>query len=411
MSNCFFSKTKSFIILTALFLCLPILFGCVSEVTSDSYYSSLDSTVSSKEENNPQPDVSIARVMAVGDNLIHNVIYQQAQKRATSEKKYDFSYVYEEIKPMIQKADVAFINQETVLASRYFEPSNFPRFCTPEEMGDCLLDVGFNVFNHANNHTLDKGQKGIQGTLEYWDTKTDEDICVIGMYKDDTDLYSCKYIEKNGIKIGFFAITEHTNGIGVPKDMTERVIYTTQEDIIKRCIDIMKRECDAVIVSVHWGNENYSERTVTPLTDAQKNFSQKLADWGVDVIIGTHPHVIQPMKWINRADGGRTFCVYSLGNFVSAMNGPCNMLGGLVDFDIVKNNTSSEITIENITYLPLVTHYGRGMSGVKVYPLKNYTDQLASSHGVKYKTYSGFSLEYLNKVVTDNIEEEYLIEK
>lgn len=367
--------------------------------------------ISSSEPLPQEPEFLSARVMAVGDNLIHNVIYQQAEKRGTAELKYDFSYVYENVKPIIQKADVAFINQETVLASQYFEPSNFPRFCTPNEMGDCLLDVGFNVFNHSNNHTLDKGQKGIQGTLEYWDTKADEDICVVGMYKDEQDLFSCKYIEKNGIKIGFFGITEHTNGIPAPEKMTEKVVYISQEDTIKKCIDIMKAECDVVMVSVHWGNENYSERTTTALTKTEKEFSQKLADWGVDVIIGTHPHVIQPMKWLERADGGKTFCIYSLGNFVSAMNGPCNMLGGLVDFDVVMNSITREATIENIAYVPLVTHYGRGMSNVKIYPLKDYTEKLASSHGVKLKTYSGFSVEYLEKVVNDNIEEEYLFEK
>lgn len=358
-----------------------------------------------------EPQYVSARVMAVGDNLIHNVIYNQARDRGNASCEYDFSYVYEHVKPIIQKADVAFINQETVLAGKYFEPSNFPAFCTPTEMGDCLLDVGFNVFNHSNNHTLDKGQKGVFATLEYWDTKADEDICVVGMYKDEQDMYSCKFIEKNGIKIGFFGMTEHTNGNPVPSEMKEKIIYTKQEDVIQKLIGVLKSECDVVIASAHWGEENYTERTTTALTAHEKEMSQKLADWGVDVIIGTHPHVIQPMKWLDRADGGRTFCVYSLGNFVSAMNGPCNMLGGLVDFDLRMDTQTHKVEVENIAYVPLVTHYGRGMSNVRVYPLGEYTDELANSHGVKLKTYSGFSVDYLWKVVNDNIEKEYLVEK
>lgn len=371
---------------------------------------SSSASASSAEPSAPKPD-SVVRLMAVGDNLIHNVIYNQAKARGTAELEYDFSYVYERVKPIIQKADVAFINQETVLAGKYFEPSNYPRFCTPTEMGDCLLEVGFNVFNHANNHMLDKGRKGIAATLEYWDTRSDKDFCVCGMYKDEADLYSCHYIEKNGVKIGFFGFTEHTNGLVAPDAMTERIVYAEQEEVIRRAVEIMKAECDAVVVSAHWGDENYSERTKTALTSLEKTLSQKLADWGVDLIIGTHPHVIQPMKWLDRADGGRTFCIYSLGNFVSAMNGPCNMLGGLVDLDIRKNNNTGEITIENICYVPVVTHYNRGMKDVRVYPLSEYTEELASAHGCKAKTYSGFSLKYLNKVVTDNIEEEYLFEK
>lgn len=396
-------KRKVFL-MAAFFVAMFIVSACAQPVKAP--FSS-EGSLESVEE----PQYSTVRVMAVGDNLIHNVIWQQAEKRGNPEKKYDFSYVYEAVAPIIQKSDVAYINQETVLAGKYFEPSNFPRFCTPTEMGDCLLEVGFNVFNHANNHTLDKGAKGVQATLEYWDTKNGSDICVIGMYKSEEDLYSCKYIEKNGIKIGFLGITEHTNGIPLPKNMEEKIVYTNQEEVIKKCVEIMRAECDAVMVSVHWGEENYSERTVTALTSTEKALSQKLADWGVDVIIGTHPHVIQPVKWLDRKDGGKTLCVYSLGNFVSAMNGPCNMLGGLIDFDVRKNISTGDISVENVAYIPLVTHYGRGMSNVRVYPLKDYTDELASSHGVKSKTYAGFSKKYLEKVVSDNIEEEYLIEK
>lgn len=350
---------------------------------------------------------STVRFMAVGDNLIHNCIYNQAKKRGNDQQKYDFGYVYENVKPIIKKADVAFINQETVLASKYFEPSNYPKFCTPIEMGDCLLDVGFNVFNHANNHMLDKGQKGIQATLEYWDTKSEE-FCVTGMYKDSEDLDSCEYLIKNGIKIGFFGFTEHTNGLSAPENMTEKIVYASQKDFIFEHIKKMKEECDVVVVSAHWGEENYTERTTTDLTSLEKELSQELADAGVDIIVGTHPHVIQPMKWLNGKNGTKTLCVYSLGNFVSAMNGPCNMLGGLLDLDIVKNNKSGEIAIENVGYLPIVTHYGRGMSNIRIYSLYDYSEELAVSHGTKIKTYSGFSLEYLWKVVNDNIDAEYI---
>lgn len=405
-------RSKRFLTLILLALTLLAFASCDAKEERPAYsWPAPTSSASLDTESAPPPEDSVVRLMAVGDNLIHNVIYNQAKERGTAELEYDFSYVYERVKPIIQKADVAFINQETVLAGKYFEPSNFPRFCTPTEMGDCLLDVGFNVFNHANNHMLDKGQKGIFATLEYWDTKTDEDICVLGMYKDENDLFSCHYIEKNGIKIGFFGFTEHTNGLPVPDGMTERIVYAGQEDVIKKAVNVMKAECDLVVVSAHWGEENYSERTTTSLTSLEKQLSQKLADWGVDLIIGTHPHVIQPMKWLERADGGRTFCIYSLGNFVSAMNGPCNMLGGLVDLDIRKNNVTGEVNIENICYVPIVTHYETSMRNVRLYPLSEYTEELASSHGCKSKTYSGFSLSYLNRVVNDNIEEGYLFEK
>lgn len=365
---------------------------------------------SSESQSGEEQEVTFSNVrfMAVGDNLIHNCLYNQAKERGGDKWEYDFSYVYEKVKPIIQQADVAFINQETVLASAYFEPSNYPRFCTPNEMGDCLLDVGFNVFNHANNHMLDKGQKGIQATLEYWDTKKGQDFCVTGMYKDQNDLDTCEYIVKNGIKIGFFGFTEHTNGLSAPEKMTEKIVYASQRDIIEKRVKKMREECDVVIVSAHWGEENYSERTTTALTSLEKELSQELADWGVDIIVGTHPHVIQPMKWLDRKYGGKTLCVYSLGNFVSAMNGPCNMLGGLLDLDIVKNNYDNSISIENVGYIPIVTHYGRGMSNIRVYSLYDYTEDLASSHGTKLKTYSGFSVNYLWKVVNDNIDEEFL---
>ena len=160
---------------------------------------------------------------------------------------------------------------------------------------------------------------------------------------------------------------------------------------------------DFVIVNAHWGVEYTHEPN-----DFQRNLAKKLGEWGADVIIGTHPHVIQPVEFITNSDGGQTLVAYSLGNFISAQNRGARMLGGMLNFELVKNNTTGEIAIENVTFEGVVTHYGYGYSNIRVYPLESYTDELASKHGVLSNT-SSFSRKYLDDIMEDVIDEQFLV--
>ena len=157
---------------------------------------------------------------------------------------------------------------------------------------------------------LDKTAKGLTEAIDFWDAA--DGITRTGAYKDKADLDRVEYIEKNGIKIGLVGITQYLNGLSLPKDSPLQIILTGDEATIERKIKAAKAECDVVLVNVHWG----AEYTTTP-SQEQKNLAKKMASWGANVIIGHHPHVLQPMEWIDNADGTRTLVAYSLGNFIS----------------------------------------------------------------------------------------------
>ena len=211
--------------------------------------------------------------------------------------------------------------------------------------------------------------------------------------------------EVNGVKIAYVGFTEQTNGLKLPSDTD--VILMTSNDETRLMQRVMAADAiaDFVVVNAHWGVEYTHEPNET-----QKNLAKKLGEWGADVIIGTHPHVIQPVEFINNPDGSKTLVAYSLGNFISAQNTGTRMLGGMLNFELVKNNTTGETTVENVVFEGTVTHYGYGMSNVRVYPLDEYTDDLASKHGVISKTPS-FSKDYLYGIVEDVVDAEFLIKR
>lgn len=360
----------------------------------------------SSEPAEPEPVYTQVTLKAVGDNLIHNTIYLQAAERAEDGEEYDFYPAYEKIAGLLEGADLAFINQETLLASEVFEPSTYPMFNSPTEVGDTMLELGFNLFSHANNHALDKGVKGINATLDYWDEKKDEgaDILVTGIFRDEEDMNTPRIIEKNGITFALVAFTEHTNGLKLPSTAENRIIYTTETELMEQQIKAAAKQADIVLVSVHWGVEN--SHTVT---DAQRNLAQQFIDWGADVILGSHPHVLQPIEKITSTDGESTgYVIYSLGNFISAQSVGDNLVGGIFQITFEKEHLSGELTIGEPTLVPIVTHYETAwQKNLTLYPLEEYTEELAESHGVLRNT-PGFSLEYIESMLDSVIGESYL---
>lgn len=344
-----------------------------------------------------QTSVSID-FLSVGDNLIHDGIYQQAQKRAGS-NGYDFSYCYENIADDVKNADIATINQETVI-SKSNEPSGYPLFNSPHEVGDEIAKIGFDVVTMANNHMLDKGEKGLKEAIDYWDGK--DGITRTGAYKNKEDLNRVEYVEKNGIKIGLVSATQYTNGLSLPSGSELEIIYTSEEDIIKSKIEAAKKQCDMVLVNVHWGNEYRTEPT-----QGQRDLARKMARWGADVIIGHHPHVLEPIEFISKEDGTRTLVVYSLGNFISQQNTPLRVLGGMLKYRVTVDKSTGGLTIDNVKLIPIVTHYVRGSDDVKIYKLSQYTDSLASRQASRLKC-SDLSVNYFKRELAKIIDGKYL---
>lgn len=344
------------------------------------------------------PDPVSITILGAGDDLIHDNIYRQAQKRAGG-SGYDFDFVYQRVADQIKKADISVVNQETVIAGAIAEPSGYPRFNSPTQLGEEMVKIGFDVINHANNHLLDLGEKGIKATLDFWDTQP---IKVVGAYRDEEDLNTIRIVESHGIKTAHIGITEMTNGLSLPKGSPYKIIYAKNTQLIERLIKKAKSMADVVVISVHWGQEDTYK-----LTDSQKNLAQEMVDWGADIIFGNHPHVVQKLTLLTRAsDGAKCPVIFAMGNFVSSQLYGRNMVSGFLTVTMTKNYENNKTLYSNMIFTPIVTHYGNRCSNVTIYPFRDYTDTLAKAHGVRRYT-PDFSRKFVQDIIDRSIPEEY----
>ncbi len=354
----------------------------------------------------PTPIITTVTFSASGDNLIHKSIYEDAATAAANAGNgdaYDFTYVYENIASFFADYDVNWLNQETLITST-LEPSTYPTFSTPAEIFDALYDVGFRVFSLSNNHTYDKGATGIDATLDFW-ASTPEDVISVGLYDDELDESDIELQEINDITIAYVAYTFSTNGIATPTNATKTVIYTSETERMKEQVMLADTLADVVVVSVHWGTEDSHV-----INTSQQTLAQSFADWGADLIIGTHPHVLQGCEWLTAEDGHEAFVVYSLGNFVSAQSKADNLIGGILTLTFEKTidlDGSESIAIIDPAITPIITHYDVPYEYPRVYLWSDYTEEMAVSHGVRAYD-ERFSYSYAAQVIADNISEEFL---
>lgn len=341
--------------------------------------------------------------LAAGDNLIHDGIYKDAQKRATANTpEYNFKPMYDDVASIIKEADISFINQETIMGGAELGYSGYPQFNSPQDLGNTLVDLGFDIINIANNHMLDKYEKGLANTIKFWESKP---VLLLGAHKTKEDFDNIRILEYEGVKIAFLSYTYATNGISLPKTSSYYVPYIKDDDI-KRQTALAKEAADLVFVSIHWGVENTFQTSAE-----QRRLARLMTDCGVDVVIGHHPHVIQPIEWLDQADGGRTLVIYSLGNLMSMMMRSINMLGGFVTFDIVQYG-SDKPYIDNVAFIPTVFHYNRSFRECGIYLIENYTDDMAKVHGIQnYASETSLyfiTLDLVKKWLKDTISASYI---
>ncbi|HIR01591.1 MAG TPA: CapA family protein [Candidatus Aveggerthella stercoripullorum] len=313
------------------------------------------------------------RIMAVGDDLIHKQLYEAAR---LPEGGYCFDGMFDGVRGLIARADVRVINQETILVAGEAQVSSFPAFGSPVAVGQAAVNAGFNVVTHASNHALDKGLDGIADTLAFWELHED-DVCMLGLHPSAADQERVRIITVDGVKIALVNCTEKLNFRRLPRSA-------------RYCVDVMKgfsrralaerigrarQEADFVIVFPHWGCEYLYE----PI-EAQRKWATFFAEAGADLIIGTHPHVVQPVEWVERGDGGRTLCYYSLGNFISCQVGAGTMLGALAD--VTLERTGDGVRIASHDIMPLVTHTDAAYRHFVTYPLADYTDEMAAENKI-----------------------------
>ena len=354
-------------------------------------------------EPEPQPVVETVRFSATGDNLIHSKIYQQAAARAVGDAAYSFDYCYANLVPFYSDFDVNWINQET-LCTDELAPSTYPCFSTPGDCARALYRAGFRVFSLSNNHTYDKGASGIAATLRFW-ASMPADVVTTGLWRGEADYGTIPLHTVNGVTIAYLSYTEHTNGIPRSSAMEANVLYTSQTDVIEQQVRQAAQLADFVVVGVHWGVEDSHT-----ITGAQRTLAQQLADWGADVIVGTHPHVLQNAGWLTAEDGRRVFAAYSLGNFLSTQSKKDQLIGAVLTLRLQKT-TSPDGTVQlevlDPQLHPTVTHYGAGKSDVRAYLYRDYTPELAAAHGVRAND-SDFSCDYIRAVAQQYIDPAFL---
>ena len=382
-------------ILTAL-LCIVLVIGCVNAAKgkfSKKDAEPADAPVSTEQTITTKQGSTTATLMCAGDNLIHRGIYNQAKSRGGS--TYDFSYAYNGVADIIKKADIAFLNQETVMAPSK-EPSSYPLFNSPPELLDEMIEIGFDVFNQSTNHVMDKGLSGALEDYELFHSKND--ILLTGLYKTWDEMFIPQTITKNDITFSFVGFTEYLNGLNVPADSDLGLVYLTdkrhtQEELyatMQKMIDAAKEASDIVCVSMHWQNEN-----ITTPCESQKEIVGKLVDMGADIIIGTGPHVLQPIEFIERDDGSKTLVIWSLGNFISGQVNKPNLLGGIADITVKKDYATDNTYVDAVSFIPTVTQYGASFTNVRIIPFADYSEQLAASHG------AGITYSYIDKFYKD----------
>lgn len=308
-------------------------------------------------------DKKISIVM-VGDALIHGAVYLDA---ARGDGTYDFSPIFTSISPIIQKYDLRYYNQESIIGGGY--PQHYPRLNSPDEIGSDLVAAGFNLVSLANNHSFDKDEAGLIHSIDFWKSQTN--VITAGQYSSFEEQREIPIYEKNGIKYAFLSYTTVTNGLSAPRGK-EYYVNVYDKQMVKEDVEKARNKgAEVVIVAMHWGEEY----THTPVAE-EYEIAEYLSNLGVNLVIGAHPHVIQPIAYV-----GDTLVIYSLGNFISAQHplGLEKIIGLLVGVDIVVDK-DGKVTFDNLDYQLLYTYCATGYHNFKVIPFSELNDSILPNY-------------------------------
>lgn len=352
----------------------------------------VENTSSEAESESVLPASSKVTLVAVGDNLIHNTLVAAGERE---DGTLDYNSFYEHVKDDISAADIAIINQETMLGGSKFEYKGYPCFNSPWEIGEAAINAGFDIFTCATNHSLDVGFGGIEQEHKFFESHPE--VVSVGANVTEDEYNTITYYTKNDIKFAILNYTYGTNGISLPKNKPWCVNMMDKEKI-KKDVSAARENADVVIVFPHWGTEN----TAT-VSSYQSEYTKLFSDLGVDIVIGTHPHVLQPVEWYENSETGKKMLVYySLGNFISHQTSLNQLCGGMAKITIEKNN--GEISISSAKLAPVVCWYNlKNGKQFTVYKLSDYTAELALNHHKKDATPT-----YFTKHVKDVVPEEFL---
>ena len=328
-----------------------------------------------------------AKLVAVGDNLMHRSCTLSAKN---ADGTYDFTKHFANMADIFKAADLAVISQDTVLGGIELGATSTETgiFNTAVELADGMADAGINVVLAANNHIMDEGSAGLNTMMSYFSTKY-PNITLLGVNNSREAKDEPVYVETNNIKIAMINYSYGSNQTA-DLDASSYLLNQYDEDWLSDILKQAREEADFIIAFPFWGEQNSMD-----YTQEQERQAQFLADNGVDLIIGSYPHVVEPVKWITAENGDRTLVYYSLGNFQSIQNTVENMLGGQANITISKEEDGTHISDYSLDFV--VTHYEQRESSeyydiVTTYPLADYTSDLAARHGMSVSGNEEFDL-------------------
>ena len=342
----------------------------------------IDNKVQPKKENEH------VDVLMIGDILVHTPVYKSGIQ---DDGSLNYDHFFENIQEDLDEAEIKIVNQETILGGLQLGFSSYPCFNSPQEIGDSEAKAGFNVVLHATNHAMDKGYTAIENTVNFW-KENYPNITVLGLNLNEDEQNNIQIYEQNGFKIALLNYTYGTNGIPLPSDKPYLVNILNKEKITK---DIAKAKVlsDFIIVMPHWGTEyQYVPDSL------QQEYTKLFSDLGVDLVIGTHPHVLENIETITNEEGHEMLVYYSLGNYVSGQNKKDRVIGGMAKISIEKDYETNESYITEYELDPIVTQQG----GYTTYKLEDYSDELAYQNKIRNSSgCSDFNMEYINSLCNE----------
>ena len=307
--------------------------------------------------------------LMIGDVLVHKGVWQSGEL-PDGTRNYD--HLFAQVADEVAAADVAIVEQETILGGTSLGLSGYPTFNSPQEIGDAEVAAGFDVALCASNHACDKGVVGIESALAYW-RSTHPDVLVTGIYEDEEAFDELPLLEREGHLIAVLNYSYGMNGIPLPHDWSVRML---DEDLIRADVAAVREAgAEAVIACPHWG----VEYAAGPDAD-QRRWAQVLVDAGADVIMGSHPHVLQPFEVVTASDGRAVPVFWSVGNFVSTQPRSDSMVGGIARASLVFEGGGCRVSSCRLT--PVVTHRATG-TAFTTYHLSDYTEELAAVNQIR----------------------------
>ncbi len=333
----------------------------------------------------------------VGDMLLHTPVSNSGRR---SDGSYNYDYLFRFVRRDIRGADVSLVNQEVILAGGI---SGFPRFNGRFEVANAIGKAGFDVVLHATNHSMDQGRSGLLACLNQW-RKACPDIKVTGMYASRKAAEKITVVKKNVIRIALLNYTYGTNGLPLPPDMPYALNMMSRSKV-ERDVRKAKKKADFVVVLPHWGTEY---RTMPD--SYQQSWTKTLAGLGVDLVIGTHPHVIQPVRWVRGKKGHRMLVFYSLGNYVNSYSGVKTgafrqYCGGMAKITLSRRG-KGRVKVQEAKMVPLITHWDDN-GRITTYKLKQYSDKKAGRNRLRRYDRS-FTLQGVKSFFRQTIKKKFL---